>query len=76
MHKDYKYSEDIETIRKSIIDNERKRLRNVIRQAAHSIWKEIQTLENINILDIMYTQQTAGSVIRVSPSELDLLRYK
>ncbi|CAF1204110.1 unnamed protein product [Adineta steineri] len=76
MHKDYEYSEDIRTIRKSIIENERKRLRNVIRQAAHSIWKEIQALEDINILDIMYGQQTAGSVIRVSLNELDLLRYK
>ncbi|UJR12335.1 hypothetical protein I4U23_016512 [Adineta vaga] len=54
IHKDYEYSEDIRNIRKIIGENERKRLRNIIQQAAHSIWKDIQELEDINILTINF----------------------
>jgi hypothetical protein len=54
---------DVELLTKYITENESKRLRNNIQEAAHSIWREIQALEDVNILDIKYKQQTAGFVM-------------
>jgi hypothetical protein len=64
------YTADVRAQIRLISENERKRLRNVIQEAAHCIWKEIQVLEDVNILDVIYTQQTAGSVMRVTLKEL------
>jgi hypothetical protein len=45
-------NDDFEMLTKYIKQNEPKRLRNSIQQAANSIWKEIQALEDIHILEI------------------------
>jgi len=58
--------DDIELLIKYLRENESKRLRNSIQEAAHSIWKEIQALEDVNVLDIKYQQQTAGFVMMVT----------
>jgi hypothetical protein len=60
------YKDDAKLLVKYIEENEPKRLRNSIQQAARSIWKEIQALEDINILEIKYAQRTAGSVMLVT----------
>lgn len=61
-HNDYEHSEEIRTLSEIIAVNERQRLRSIIHQAATCIWKEIQALEDVNVIDIGYVQQTAGSV--------------
>jgi hypothetical protein len=57
---------EVKLLMKYIEENEPKRLRNIIQHAAYSIWKEIQALEDINILEIKYAQQTAGPVMLVT----------
>ena len=45
--------DSVEYLMKYIKKNEPTRLRNSIRQAAKSIWKELQALEDVNILEIL-----------------------
>jgi len=52
---------EVKLLMKYIEKNEPKRLRNIIEHAAYSIWKEIQALEDINILEIRYAWETAGT---------------
>ncbi|CAF0872554.1 unnamed protein product [Didymodactylos carnosus] len=59
------YTDDAKATMQFIYENEPKRLRNMIQEAARCIWKEIQALEDVNLLDIKYTQQTAGFVMQV-----------
>ena len=46
------YTDDVKVVLNFICKNEPKRLRNIIHEAARSVWKEIQALEDVNILEI------------------------
>ncbi|CAF1419754.1 unnamed protein product [Adineta steineri] len=59
MVKTSQYRDDVNIMTKHICENEQKRLRNVIQQAAYWIWKEIQAREDVNILDINCNQSSA-----------------
>lgn len=64
------YTPDVEALLKSVCENEQKRLRNIIQETADCIWKEIQALEDVNILEIKYAQQSAGFVMCVTLNDL------
>ncbi|CAF1199602.1 unnamed protein product [Rotaria sordida] len=65
------YTDDVARQMKAISESERKRLRKTIHGAAQRIWKEIQALDDVNILEIQYTQKTAGFVMLVTLNKFD-----
>ncbi|CAF3991113.1 unnamed protein product [Rotaria sordida] len=57
---DYTWTIDIKNSILYIQENESKRMKKTILEAADRIWKELQELEDINIIEIQYQQQMAG----------------
>ncbi|CAF3524454.1 unnamed protein product [Rotaria sp. Silwood1] len=57
---DYTWTNDMKTSMVHIQENESRRMKKAILEAADHIWKELQELEDVNITEIQYQQQTAG----------------
>lgn len=56
-----------------IDENEQKRMRNMIRKVADCIWKEIQVLEDVNIIKIPYEYTARRTRINSHCSMVNIL---